>query len=137
MLDAAASPCSLQLCGEEISQVRLNEEKSTEGRHYVRHSHPRSDWLVTICVDGWLIFWRHVLILGLDANSYEPPKAEQLPFTSLLATCSKLQFEVRSVLKRWRLSDTCGSLNMQGHVSEPYLRLVTRRGFVPCISPVS
>jgi len=35
-------------------------------------------------------FPRHVLILGLDANSYEPPKAEQLPFTSLLEEAKKL-----------------------------------------------
>mmetsp|Transcript_40609 Transcript_40609/g.82971 ORF Transcript_40609/g.82971 Transcript_40609/m.82971 type:complete len:273 (+) Transcript_40609:1-819(+) len=35
-------------------------------------------------------FPRHVLILGLDANSYEPPKAEQLPFTNLIAEAKKL-----------------------------------------------
>lgn len=35
-------------------------------------------------------FPRHVLILGLDANSYEPSKAEQLPFTNLIAEAKKL-----------------------------------------------
>ena len=36
------------------------------------------------CPQGPSVSSRHVLILGLDANSYEPPKAEQLPFTNLI-----------------------------------------------------